>query len=639
MNGRLEVGERVRLLLDGWGRLGEAHASYDGQLMFVFGGVPGEEVIAEVLKSRRKYVAARVVEVLSPSSQRVEAPCPYFGPCTGCQWQHIDYQHQLELKRQKVVDALCRIGGFSGPPVAPVILSPKQYYYRNHARLTVGANGELCYVNRETQQRVVISQCMLMNPWINGALEQLQGKCGETTQASIRHGEATDDFLIQPTFRSGDFPLPSGQKHYWDTLAGRSFRISSSSFFQVNTAQAERMVEVVKEALRLTGSELLVDAYAGVGTFAILLAPYTERVIAIEESKSAVQDALVNAEGISNVEFLQGKTEEVLAGMAQRPDGVILDPPRTGCHPKTLETLAQLGPTRVAYVSCDPATLARDLRLLCDGPFSLEQVQPIDMFPQTHLVECVATLAYQGTSGSVDLDSSKSSAMPEAGPESKSVDKLPLVLASTSPRRQQLLPLLRLPFRTVDPHVEEEVRPGETPEELVVRLALAKASSVAQGFDRGFVVGADSVVVLLDGEVLGKPEDSTQARQMLQKLRGSEHRVVTGVAAIDSATGRSVTASRTSTVFMREFSSQELEDYVASGEPLDKAGAYAVQDSVLRPAARIEGCYTNIMGLPLCTLLELLKENNLVQNDRISIEDPSKCSLCAQAREGRTWTS
>ena len=638
MNERLEVGERVRLLLEGWGRLGETLASYDGRQVFVFGGIPGEEVMAEVLRSRRNYVAARVVEVLNSSCQRIEAPCPYFGPCTGCQWQHIDYQHQLRLKHDLVIDVLCRIGGFFEPPVAPITPSPHQYHYRNHARLTVGHNGELCYVNRETRQLVVIRQCMLMNPRINGVLEQLQGRCGETSQVSIRYSDITGDFLIQPTFGSGDFPLPSGQKFYRDSLAGRSFQISSPSFFQVNTAQTESMVEVVKEALRLTGGELLVDAYAGVGTFAILLASHVRRIIAIEESTSAIHDALVNTEGIDNIEFLQGKTEQVLAQIDEKPDGVILDPSRTGCQPQALEALAKLEPGRVVYVSCDPGTLARDLRILCEGPFSLERIQPIDMFPQTHHVECVATLTYRGNGTSDVVDSREYSLMPSIAFEAKRVDKLSLVLASASPRRRALLPLLGLSFSVIEPHIDEDPHPGETAEELVVRLALKKASWVAKDLDKSFVLGADSVVVL-DGDVLGKPNDPTEARQMLTRLRGREHRVVTGVAVIDSATGQSVTATRTTMVFMREYSDQELKDYVASGEPLDKAGAYAVQDMVLRPAARVEGCYTNVMGLPLCTLLDMFKEMGLVQNAGISTGDPLNCSLCVQAKKEGPWTS
>ena len=199
-------------------------------------------------------------------------------------------------------------------------------------------------------------------------------------------------WLIQPTLQSLDISIDSGQSHYEDELLGRRFRIASPSFFQVNNRQAARLVELVRERLRLAGGEMLVDAYAGVGTFAALLSPSVGRVIAIEESAAAIRDAEVNVAGLDNVALVKGRTEEVLAGLTEAPDAVILDPPRAGCHPDALKALAELAPSRVVYVSCDPATLARDLRLLCQGPFELREVQPIDMFPHTYHIEAVATL-------------------------------------------------------------------------------------------------------------------------------------------------------------------------------------------------------------------------------------------------------
>lgn len=386
--------QRLRLSLTAWGPQGEALAQHEGKEVLVFGGIPGEEVEAEVVNERRQYVAARVVEVLTPSPHRTAPPCPYFGACTGCQWQHIDYQHQTNLKRQKVVDVLTNTGGFESPPVSPMVPSPEQYGYRNHARFTIGRRqGELGFVNRESRRFVTVQECLLMHPWINQAVEQLQGRCAETSQLSIRYGVNTGDFLVQPALKSLEIPLLSGQKHYREKVGGREFRIAASSFFQVNTLQAEHMVELVKEELQLSGKGLLVDAYAGVGTFASLLAPYVDKVIAIEESASAIQDAVAQSDGLNSIQFLQGKTEDVLPQIGEQPDGLILDPPRAGCHIKVLNAVMQLAPTRVVYVSCDPETLARDLKILCWGPFQLERVQPIDMFPQTHHVECIATLS------------------------------------------------------------------------------------------------------------------------------------------------------------------------------------------------------------------------------------------------------
>ena len=181
-------------------------------------------------------------------------------------------------------------------------------------------------------------------------------------------------------------------------MMGRDLRVASPSFFQVNTAQAENLVRLTRDGLELSESDVLVDAYAGVGVFAILLSPFVARAIAIEESASAIQDGKLNAEGLSNVEFVQLKTEEALADLVEicdldrTPDAVILDPPRTGCHPRAIESLLKLRPEKVAYISCDPPSLARDLDILARGGYEVSQVQPVDMFPQTYHVESVTIL-------------------------------------------------------------------------------------------------------------------------------------------------------------------------------------------------------------------------------------------------------
>ena len=397
-----ERGQRLTLSLTAWGRLGEALASHEGQDIFVFGGIPGETVVAEVLRVRRKYVAARVVEVLKASDQRVEPRCPYYGDCTGCQWQHLDYPGQLAAKFDKVSDALIRVGSFSDPPVLPVLASPAQLGYRNHARFTVGRSGDLGFVNRETRQFIHVDHCMLMHSGINDLLSQLQDKCGETTQLAIRAG-VEDRRLPGPAdperFSGG--PSPPARSTTGTRLEAGNSGWASPSFFQVNIAQADQLAQAVSQTLDLQGDELLVDAYAGVGTFAALLSPHVGRVIAVEESSAAVADARENCQGLDNVQFVLGKTEEVLVGLAEKPDVVVVDPPRAGCQPQALESLIRLGPRQIAYVSCDPETLGRDLKVLCDGHYRLEQVQPVDMFPQTHHVECVASLRYVGNQSQV----------------------------------------------------------------------------------------------------------------------------------------------------------------------------------------------------------------------------------------------
>ena len=581
-NTQINRGDKLELTLSAWGRLGEALAYWNDREVFVSGGIPGEEVVAEIVAIRRKYIAAKVVQVTKASPARIDAPCQYYGACSGCQWQHVSYEAQLSAKQDRVIDSLFRVGGFINPNVLPVLPSPDQLGYRNHARFTIKEHGSLGFVNRETHRFVKIDTCMLMHPGINKLLGDLQGHCSETTQLSIRAGEDTGDYLVQPTLKSTDIPIVTGQKHYRDSIQGVEFRVASPSFFQVNNKQASNMALVVKDALNLKGTEVLLDAYAGVGTFAILLAPYASKVIAIEESSAAVADAKVNAENTHNVEFILGKTEEVLGDLDSVPDAVVLDPPRAGCQSAAIDSLLRLYPENVVYVSCDPDTLARDLKMLCSGAYSIDSIQPLDMFPQTHHVENIVIL--KKTTKSSDI-----------------------VLASSSPRRRDLLRSLELSFDIKSPDIDETPMEQESAEDMVKRLSFQKALAISGGVESGYVIGADSTVEL-EGRSYGKPIDSEDAIRMLKELSGTDHRVVTGVTVIEVDTGRYITDALKTSVSMRALSDEEIRGSVDSGTPMDKAGAYAVQDSDLEPASGIEGCYTNVIGLPLCRLISMLDE-------------------------------
>ena len=390
--------ETARLTLEEMGPLGDTLARFQGETVNVFGGIPGEEVLARIVRYRRRrlsLVSAVVTEVLTPSPHRVEAPCGYFGACTGCQWQHIDYPHQLRLKRQAVEQELRSHPALEGVSAEPTMPCQELFNYRNHARFTVRREGRLGFVNRLTRRFVAIDECKLMAGWINQTLGKLQGRSEETTQLSIRYGVNTGDWLIQPTLQNPDIPVRSGQRHYREELMGHPFRIGSPSFFQTNTGQTERLIDLVRSHLHLSGDELLVDAYAGVGTFAVLMASSVGKVIAIEESTAAVRDAAINTLGIDNLEYIEGKTETVLGTLDSTPDALILDPPRVGCHPDTLRAVLQRPPGRVVYVSCDPATLARDLAILVEGGYAVDTVEPVDMFPQAYHVECVAALRHR----------------------------------------------------------------------------------------------------------------------------------------------------------------------------------------------------------------------------------------------------
>ena len=393
----------------------------DGRVLFVHHGMPGEEVVVEIDQEKKDYAHGRVAAILAPSPDRTEPPCPYFlQGCGGCQWQHVAYHRQLAFKRQIVVDQLRRIGGFADAAryVREPIGAEEPWHYRNQVRFSVGRrHGDLGFTQRGTRRLLRIDYCRISQFPINQALALLQGR-GQglrTHQITVRCSPRTGDRLISPTVPGA--PIPTGQEFYEDEVLGRRFRVAAPAFFQVNTrpswrelpeairapwlaerfglySMADLLALLVLDRLEPQGDEVVVDAYGGVGTFALLMADRVRRVIGIEESPAAVRDARANAEraGVTNVTFLQGKTEHVLPALDGPVDAVVLDPARVGCHPDVVDALLRLGPPRVVYVSCDPTTLARDLRLLCDGGYDLVEVQPLDMFPQTYHIESVSLL-------------------------------------------------------------------------------------------------------------------------------------------------------------------------------------------------------------------------------------------------------
>ncbi len=384
----------VRIRLDDMAFEGSAIGRYDGRVIFADYGIPGEEVTVRIEQNRRGFWNGVVEEVHDPSPHRIEPPCPYFGTCGGCQWQHIDYDHQVELKRHVVAEQLRRIGKFENPPVSEAMGAPEGFGYRNHARFTIKNEGQLGFVSRAGSGRrfMQIDECMLMHPWINDVLQRLQGRATGKHQVVIRYGINTGDAFVQPDQREVEPELPGDKTWFEEDLHGNRFRISGPSFFQTNTKQAERLADLVRDRLKLKGNETLVDAYAGVGTFAVMLAPYVRDVIAIEESPSATEDAAINLEGVPNVAYYKGKVEHILPDLDIEPDIVLLDPSRPGCHKNTLKAVVEFRPKRIVYVSCNPATLARDLRYLVDAGFDLLDVTPVDMFPQTYHVESVSIL-------------------------------------------------------------------------------------------------------------------------------------------------------------------------------------------------------------------------------------------------------
>ena len=387
--------EFAELFLEKMGNFGSPLATFEGQFIEVLNGIIGEKVKARIYRFYRKkkpIIAGIVTEVLEPSSERVIAPCVYFGACSGCQFQHVRYEKQLEFKRQRILAFFNQYDLLKQIKVSNTIPSPQIWNYRNHARFTVRFGGQLGFSNRITRRFVRIDECKLMDGQINGVLKDLQNHVEETSNLSVRVGIHTKQQLIQPKLNTSEISMETGQKWYQEKLLDRDFRVASPSFFQVNTLQAEKMILLVSELLNLKSHEVLVDAYAGVGVFATLLATKVRKVIAIEESQSAVEDYLQSDNHVDNLEFLLGKTENVLPFITGDIDSVILDPPRLGCHPDVIDSILVKKPYKLAYVSCDPESLARDLNLLVAGGYQIMNIQPIDMFPQTYHIETISIL-------------------------------------------------------------------------------------------------------------------------------------------------------------------------------------------------------------------------------------------------------
>ncbi len=394
----LEMGDTVVLDAGQFNERGQCVATLQGAPVTVTDAIPGERVSARIVKIYRDRVAARAEKVETPSEHRVEPKCRYFGKCSGCQWQHIDYGHQLKIKRDVVVQALSQYDTLRAVEVAETMPSLQRFGYRNHARFTVGRgdeDGVAGYVNADSRRFVRIDECIIMDDAINSALTRLQSRLNRMTQFSIRVGSNTGDMIIQPLLPAEIQDVPSGRQEYVEELRGANFRVAASSFFQVNTAQLSDVVDAMTEMLELDGSDTLVDLYCGVGTFARLLAPYVQSVIGIEESASAIANARLNCSDVNNVRFIEAKAELAAVELAESGldiDIAVIDPPRIGCVPATLEALCTLSPRRIMMVSCNPVTMARDLDVLCQNRFRLISVRPVDMFPQTRHVESLALL-------------------------------------------------------------------------------------------------------------------------------------------------------------------------------------------------------------------------------------------------------
>lgn len=405
-------------------------ARIHGKVVFIPTTVTGDQAWIEITKEKKKYSMGRLIQVTKPSPWRVNPPCPYFGSCGGCQWQHIDYSIQGELKREILKDVLIRLGGLREDPPITVIPSPQSYSYR--ARIQLKAKDKMLGYYQEKSHRIVdIQKCPIAHPLINQMLLLLRRTFpsfsgikeieinvspDESNGILILHflslNPKAENFLKeflqnQAIFKGivtakkerlnlfGDpslnFTIPLSQEREKRNL---KFRISPGSFSQVNLEQNQTLIQTVLQFSEVNREERVLDLYAGVGNLTLPLAMGAREVLGIEENRMAIEDARFNAErnGIRNCDFIHGRVEDVFMSWERKtPDLVVLDPPRTGCK-TILDQVARLKPKKIVYVSCEPTTFSRDLHLFSERGYSLQRLGLIDMFPQTFHMEVVGLL-------------------------------------------------------------------------------------------------------------------------------------------------------------------------------------------------------------------------------------------------------
>jgi 23S rRNA (uracil1939-C5)-methyltransferase len=417
---------KVQVPIDSVAFKGYGVARIHGKVVFIPYTAAGDKAWVEVTEEKKKYSTARLIELIEPSPRRVNPACPYFGSCGGCQWQHIKYPAQPELKKEILRDLLKRLAGLKEIPSIGVFPSPKPYDYRIRIQLKVRGKA-MGYYREGSHQIVDIDHCPISHPLVNRILRRLRGESAvfqlmKEIEISVSPEEGRGMILFHPHSHNRQTE-PFAKKLLQSELilrgiaiAGRGelslfgdpleitipsyqdrslkLRISPGSFSQVNPEQNQRLIQVVLQFSGANREDRILDLYAGVGNLTLLLAMRAKEVLGIEENRTAVDDAQFNAErnGIQNCHFIQGRVEDVLSDWkTETPSLVVLDPPRAGCK-TILDQMVRLKPKKIIYVSCEPTTFARDLRLFSEKGYLLERLSLIDMFPQSFHMEMVGLL-------------------------------------------------------------------------------------------------------------------------------------------------------------------------------------------------------------------------------------------------------
>ena len=444
--------------IEGYGEGGMGVARIDGRVVFVHGALRGEKCRVLILKTLKSVAFAKVLEVLEPSSERMESDCPYFPRCGGCTYRHIRYEEELRLKKQRVQDNLSRIGG-SDVTVEEILGAQDTLRYRNKAQYPVSKDGAVGFYRARTHEVIECEHCLLVRPEADAAAEALReymqschvaGYDEKTGRGLIRHlyvrsnaaGESLicvlvngdklpkEDRLVAllrdacpkctgivlgTNTKKGNVILGDRYRTLWgsdrleDTLCGKTFKLSVPSFYQVNRAQAERLYAKTIEFADLTGQETVLDLYCGAGTITLALSDHAKKVLGAEIVPEAIDDARENAarNGVKNAELFCGDASDVAKKLARenlRPDVITVDPPRKGLAADVVESIAEMQPQRVVYVSCDSATMARDVKRLADLGYTARRACAVDMFPRADHVETVVLLSHKKADSYIHID-------------------------------------------------------------------------------------------------------------------------------------------------------------------------------------------------------------------------------------------
>ncbi len=426
-------------------------ARVDGFPVFVANALVGEEINMKVTLVKKTYAFGRAVDYFVTSGERVKPECGIYKQCGGCQVQHLSYEGQLKMKHDTVVNHLKRIGHIEDANVLPTIGMQNPSRYRNKTQVPFGyADGKVVagFYQKRSHEIINMQSCLIQTDISDQIVETMRQLCqeleidpyneslnlGVLRHVIVRVGFKTEEIMVTLVTRTHEIPnselliqrlvskypkiksiaqnvnpkvtnvifgdetrILYGEPYIYDEMNGIRFAISPRSFYQVNPIQTETLYSKAVEYAQLSGNEIVFDAYCGIGTITLFLAQHAKQVYGVEIIPEAIEDAKMNAQlnGFENTQFAVGKSEEIIPAWIENgivPDVIVVDPPRKGCDRSLLDTMLEAAPDRIVYVSCDSSTLARDLRVLIDGGYKLEVVQPVDMFPQTAHIECVAKL-------------------------------------------------------------------------------------------------------------------------------------------------------------------------------------------------------------------------------------------------------